>query len=473
MFSQLKRLGGDSLLYALMNVGTKIIAFIMFPIYTYYIPDPAVYGVLDYVERITAMLTFLVIFGTDSALAFFYFDTKDEKKRLIYIQQAMLIRLFIIMLCFIFFFIMGKWLAVQLFDDPNAVHLLYISAGILLVDNVLSLILTVLRFQFKTVKVVVLTILKMSLVASLSYLFLVTFMTSIEGILIPRIISSVIVLVFTIKYLVKFISFKINKTILKEILKYAAPLVPASLFFWVIINSNVFFLKEFSTFTEVGIYSTALKFATMITLLTSGVQMAWRPFSMSLKDKPDSPLLFARLYMGILLIGAFGVLIIATVMPWVIQLLGENYHEAYKYVAPIAAVTFLNFYYLIISVGIFFSKKTKFISIAFGISAVLNIVFNFIFIPLFSIWGAVFSYLLSYVIAVILIFNKSQKLYYVPISLIKISFIFCNMLITVFTIIYFQEHDKSWFYFIIAWMYFIVSVLLIRVDKDLLGKNAN
>jgi O-antigen/teichoic acid export membrane protein len=467
VFSHLKRLGGDSLLYALMNVGTKIIAFVMFPIYTYYIPDPAEYGILDIVERITSMLTFLVIFGTDSALAFYYYDTEDEEKRLNYIKQVLLFRLTFVSVFVILIAIGGSWISTLLFDNSGLAHLLYIGIAALFLDTIVTLILTVLRYQFKTVKVVLFTVLKMLLVAVLSYLLLATLIPSIEGILIARVVSGVIIFIFVLKYFMKFFTIRIDKKVLKEVLIYAAPLVPASLFFWIIINANVLFLKEFTTYTEVGIYSTALKFATTITLLTSGVQMAWRPFSMSLKDKTNSSVVFSKLYMGILLLGSVGIILIATMMPWVIQILGDNYEKAYIYVAPLAAVTFLNFYYLIISVGLFFSKKTKYVSIAFGISALVNIVLNLILIPLLGTWGAVLSYLLSYVIAIVLIFKKSQKYYFVPISFTKMSFIFCNMLVTIALIIYVQINEFSWIYVLLAWIYFIVSTVLVRVDKDL------
>ncbi|KAF6509670.1 hypothetical protein GS8_3201 [Geobacillus stearothermophilus] len=44
MFSAFKRLGADSLLYAFMNVGTKMIAFLMLPIYTSYLSKATVRG---------------------------------------------------------------------------------------------------------------------------------------------------------------------------------------------------------------------------------------------------------------------------------------------------------------------------------------------------------------------------------------------------------------------------------------------
>ncbi|MED5073955.1 hypothetical protein P9857_08145 [Anoxybacillus geothermalis] len=41
------------------------------------------------------MLTFLVIFGTDSALSFYYYDKDDKERRLLYVRNVMYFRLFV------------------------------------------------------------------------------------------------------------------------------------------------------------------------------------------------------------------------------------------------------------------------------------------------------------------------------------------------------------------------------------------
>lgn len=469
MLQNLKRLGGDSLLYALMNVGTKMIAFIMLPIYTRFL-TPAEYAPVDIIDRWTSMLVFLVILGTDSALAFYYFDKKDEKSRKSYIQSVMNIRLFMVLCLFLVVVIAGPFFASGLLKSDQGLYWLYLSIGILFLDTISALVLTVLRYEFKTVKVVVLTVLKMLLVAVLSYLFLKFFIRSAEGILYGRIISGAFIVLLLIKPAIKFISFKIDRDILKELLKYSLPLVPASLAFWVILNSSSFFLAFMKSQTEVGIYGAATKFAALITLVTSGIQMAWRPYSMALKDKPDNKETFSKVYLIILLMGTTGVLVVATIMPYVILLLHKSYYSAYQYVALLSAATFLNFYYLIISVGIFFLKKTKIISYAFGGAACLNVILNLVLIPTYSIWGVVVSYFISYLVAIVYIFVKSQKLYYIPVSVWKMSALFLVMLIGTICIVYVQENGLSPLYIVSVWVVYLITIGITRVDKDLRKK---
>jgi O-antigen/teichoic acid export membrane protein len=471
VLAQFKRLGADSLLYAFMNVGTKLIAFIMLPIYTNYLPREK-YGVLTTIDTVTAMLTFLVIFGTDSALAYYYFETKEKDKKLEYVRNVMYFRLFIVGVLSLMVFTAGPFISEMIFKTPDYVELLYLALGVLFVDTMIIVILMVMRFDFKTKKVVIFTVGKMLLIAILSYTFLKYFVRSAEGILFGRLVSVVLILVPLVFTSSAYLKPKINIASLKEIIKYAAPLVPASLAFWVIANASVIFLGMYQSLEEVGIYGAATRLATVITLLTSGVQMAWRPYSMSLKDKKDSPVLFSKIYLALLLIGIIGVMGIATIMPYIIGILGKEYYHAYQYVALISAATFLNFYYLIISVGLFFTKKTSSISVTFGIVAVINTILNIVLIPKFSIWGAVAAYLIAYMVAIIFIFRKSQQAYYVPVSFGKMAFLFVNMVIAVIAIIYTQENELSWLYIGGAWIYLVAMTLISRVDKDLRRKSA-
>lgn len=465
MFSQLKRLGADSLLYAFMNVGTKLIAFILFPLYAHYLDDTSQIGLLQLVDTNVSMLTFLVIFGTDSALAYYYFEYKDKETREKYVRSVMTFRLSMVILLFVVFLIGGEWLSSILLDSEGYSQLFYIALGTLCLDTIVTLVLTILRYEFHTKRVVATTVGKMLLIASVSILFLMFVWTSLEGILLARLISVGIIVLVLIRPVRVYLRPLFDWNILKKILVYAAPLVPASLAFWIIANANNYFLTAYATISDVGIYGTAIKFATFITLLTSGIQLAWRPFSMSLKDKESSPKLFSTLYAAFLLIGSLGVLLLATAMPWIIMVMPEKFRIAFQYVAPISIATFLSFYYMIVSTGIFYTKQTKHISIAFGIAAVVSLILNFIFVPIFSIWGTVISYVGSYCLALFIVFRKSQKLYYVPFSGFKMAWTIFWLIAATLSIVYVQLEDLNSWLIVGVWIVFIILILLVRMDK--------
>ncbi|MGG3832583.1 oligosaccharide flippase family protein [Geobacillus thermocatenulatus] len=467
MFSAFKRLGADSLLYAFMNVGTKLIAFLMLPIYTSYL-SKAQYGAVYLIDQWTSMLTFLVIFGTDSALSFYYYDTDDKEKRLLYVRNVMYFRLFVVGLLFLAVVLAGPWIAGALFQEPRYVDLLYISIATLLLDTIFVMATTVLRFEFQTKKVVIWTLVKMLLVAVLSYAALRWFAATPEGLLIGRLVSSALVFLLMLHLTVKYMVWRVRFDVLKELLAYAAPLVPTSLAFWVIANVSTFFIQRFASLEEVGVFGVALRLATVITLITSGVQMAWRPYSMSMKDRSESRALFAKVYMALLLIGAFGLLLIATASPWLVATFFKpEYRDAASYIPFLSAVTFLNFYYLIVSTGLFLTKETGYISRVFTLAALLHLALNAVLVPLWLSWGAIAASLMTYMAAVAFIFRKSQQVYPVPVSWKKMALVLSGTLLALIVIVYVQQAPFADGWVLAGWGLFAATLFASRVDRDL------
>lgn len=467
MLSAFKRLGADSLLYAFMNVGTKLIAFLMLPIYTGYL-SKAQYGAVYLIDQWTSMLTFLVIFGTDSALSFYYYDTDDEEKRLLYVRNVMYFRLFIVTILFLVVVLAGPWIAGALFDEPRYVDLLYISIATLLLDTIFVVATTVMRFAFQTKTVVIWTLVKMLLVAVLSYAALRWFAATPEGLLIGRLVSSALVFLLMLHLTVKYMVWHVRLDVLKQLLAYGAPLVPTSLAFWVIANVSTFFLKHFASLEEVGVFGMALRLATVITLITSGVQMAWRPYSMSMKDRAGNRELFAKVYMVLLVIGAVGLMTIATLSPWLVETFFKpEYREAAAYIPFLSAVTFLNFYYLILSTGLFLTKETGYISKVFTVAALLHLVLNAMFVPFWMSWGAVVASLITYLVAVVFIFRKSQQVYRVPVTWKKMVLMSVGTLLSLIVVVYIQQVPLADEWVLIGWGIFCVTLFVSRIDRDL------
>lgn len=466
MLKQLKRLGGDSLLYAFMNVGTKIIAFIMLPIYTTFLSTEQM-GIFDLLEAALAIITFLVIFGTDNALAYYFYQVTEEEKKINYVKTVVTIRIFIASIFFVLFVVLGSIFSELLLGSDKYKDMFLLLGIVLITEALITVILTYYRFIFKSKKVALLTVFKLLLVAIFSYFLLRYSNWKVESLYLGRIASGLVILIILIRPLFKFFTLKVDFQLVKEIIKYGAPLVPASLAFWVITFSNRIILSKFTTFGDVGVYGVAVKVATMITLLTTGIQMAWRPYSMNIKDEPNAKDIYAKVYYIILGIGIVGLLAIASVSPFIVQILApqEGYREAANYVALLSLGSFLSFYYLIISVGLFLEEKTAIVSKYVGISAGISIVLNLLLIPYFKIWGAAAALVISFVFVNIFIFKKSQEVYYVPVSIRKLVGILINGCLGIIAIVLIHMNDLNIVFILIPWIYVFFSFYVMGFHK--------
>lgn len=468
MLAQLKRFAGDSLIYALMSVGTKIIAFIMTPFYTRTLTGEEM-SALTLIDSSLAILSFLIIFGTDSALAYYYIEAKESEKKVEYVRNVMTFRLLLALLITLSFVLFGKQLADLLVGKPEFYLALQISMVTIVLDTINVLILTVLRYDFQSFRVAILTFTKMAGIALLAYLFLTFVEESLSSLIYARLLSAALILMVTLPEIWKYLRLRFNWSIWKEVLSYAAPLVPASLAFWVIGQSNryVALFYEGKGSEIPGHIGVIFQFASIITLVTYGIQMAWRPYSMKLKDREDAKNLFAKVYVVILAIGLLAVLFITTISPYVMKVNDPDFWGDYPYIGFLSLASFLNFYYLIVTVGMFFEKKTGKVTTAFLIASVLNLVLNVILYPMYQIWGIVISNNITYLFVLVYLYRYSQSIYHIPAKTGKLGFMLLQAILTIGAITYVQMNGLPWYWIVMAWSYFLGSLLLIRIDRDL------
>jgi O-antigen/teichoic acid export membrane protein len=463
-----KKLVEDSFIYALMSVSTKLIAFVMTPIYTRLIV-PEQFGMLGIIDGTIAILSYLVIFGTDTALAFYYFEEKDAEKKLQYVQNVMAFRLLVAVALTVIALLAGSQLSPWLQIDGALMPFFYLALLTLVLDSFNVLALTVYRYELRTLRVVLLTVAKMLLIAILSCILLVFWSTSIGSVIWARVISITIVIALSGRQMLKYVKLRFDKEVWRKILKYGAPLVPASLSFWVMGTSNRYLIAVMDNMATVGIFVAAFQFATMISLLTYGIQMAWRPYSMLMKDHPEGKVFFSKAYTIIFTVGMAGIVIVTSVMPFVVLLLGEEYRSSYQYVGFLSLASFLNFYYIIVSSGLLFAKKTTLISGILVFTALLNVGLNIALYFPFGLWGVVISNVITYLLTCIWVFVQSQKYYHVPIQIGKLSFLFIQSVITIAVMVYLQVSEFAGWYQLFPWLYFIATLAVCRVDRDFMG----
>src|SRR5262245_17104222 len=84
---QLTRLGRHSLIYGIGGIVSRVLAVLLLPLYTYYLP-PAAYGQVELVTSATAVAVIVLTMGVASPFFRFYFDTKDPDQRLVVVRTS-------------------------------------------------------------------------------------------------------------------------------------------------------------------------------------------------------------------------------------------------------------------------------------------------------------------------------------------------------------------------------------------------
>lgn len=185
-------------------------------------------------------------------------------------------------------------------------------------------------------------------------------------------------------------------------LKVSVPLIPHHLSGDILANFDRIIIKPYQGSTSVAIYSLTYNCALVMQIIWSSLNGAWVPwfFDVMTEEKYDDikkyvkpyTLLFAMMSIGMVGIG-----------PELMMVLGpKEYWDGKWIIPPIVYGVFFQFIYSLYVNIEFYYKKTSKIATMTIVSAVVNIVLNFIFIPIYGYIAAAFTTLIGYVLLFIL-----------------------------------------------------------------------
>ena len=188
-----------------------------------------------------------------------------------------------------------------------------------------------------------------------------------------------------------------NKDFWKKSLALSVPLIGYSISTQILSVSDRTMISNMVGNSAVGIYSTLYSVSSICTIFWSALNTSFIPYLYQNIEKEENKI---KSISGLLL-GVYSVIavLITYFAPEVVRILAtEEYYEGIYIMPPIAAGVFLMAVTNMYSNIAVYYKKTIFVMIPAIIAAVLNIILNFIFIPLYGYVGAAYTTLIAYIV---------------------------------------------------------------------------
>lgn len=413
MFSKIKQLFSDSTAFAIALMGNKIVAFLLVPVYTRYL-DPARFGDWGLTNAIAMVVTYFCMLGMDTAFAFYFFESKSKEDQNGYFTVAVFFPVAVSLLFLLISFVISPLTADWLFTDGEGyAHLLTLTIVTIVFNVVIQQILAYARFA-RQVKTFMIGSMSFVIGSSLASVWLVVFgKMGVVGIVCGQIAGQSVVAVVLLWIYRKKFTHHVTKKHLRDLFRYGVPLLPTLLAFWVMNAVSQPIIYYMVSAEAGGIYGLAVRFASIMVLITAAFQHAWRPFSISIKEREDAKRIYSLLGRGLLVLGTFFILFLSFFIEPIIKLaVGKpDFYAAYPYVWMLALGILLNTIHLIVGVGLFIHKQTRSISQTFVMAALIYLAGNLILVPLFGIWGTGSMTVLTYLYVLLSIYHKGQKIY--------------------------------------------------------------
>jgi O-antigen/teichoic acid export membrane protein len=409
----MRRLVRHSAVYGVGGLVSRILATILLPLYLHYLP-PTAYGEVEIVTAATAVLAIAQQLGIASAFFRFYFDAKEPAAKLTVIRTS-------------FWFTMGTatlGLAVGLAFAPQLSHLLGLghapwlvragAVGLWAQTNYQQLT-ALFRVEERSVAYAIASITNVLVTVAAMVLFVAVFHWGAIGLVVGNFIGTLVVYLALVAYRTEQLGLEFDRDLFRRMQTFGMPLVPAALALWVINFVDREFVSWYKGNAEVGVYSAAIKIASVITFVMIAFRTAWPAFAYSIEDEREAKRTYAFVLTYLLAFASWAALALGALAPWWTDLLtAPHYHRAEKGIALLAFAGAIYAGYTVLAIGSGRARRTQLNWVVTGVGAAVNVALNFWLIPKYGMVGASISTLVAYVVLFIGMTMYAQHVYPVP-----------------------------------------------------------
>lgn len=385
-----KYLAKNTGLFALNSIGTKLITFFLVPVYTAALVTSD-YGIADLVSTVATIIVPIITLNISEAVMRFSLDEDAD------CDQIMSIGITIAFISSAIGLISVP--IVGLIDTIRDFR--WYVAGYCIVHGLYQVAVCYLRGTEQLAKFAGTNIIHVFSTAIFNILFLLVFKLGLPGYFQAHIMGYVVGLIFAVisGHIYKvFARFSFNAELAKNMIRYSIVLVPTSFMWWIMNSSDRIMVTAMVGAAANGIYAISYKIPTVLSTMSTVFNQAWSYSAIKEDNAKDRDEFNNKMYetffsVQILITGA----LLMIIKPLLRVYISASYYSAWKY-TPYLLIGFL-----FMSLGTFLStsytvnKDSKGFLISGTLGAIMNIVLNWMLIPVIGSAGAALATCISYI----------------------------------------------------------------------------
>jgi O-antigen/teichoic acid export membrane protein len=406
--------------FGLSNVMTKIIGFLLIPIYTQYLA-PNDYGIVELCGALSAFVIIFMRLGVPGAVNRFYFDYKNEPEKLN--DYVTTIHHLLVFSSIILGLLVG--IVMYVFSDTILSGILFFPFIILTIINAgfsanSDLQKRLLQSKEKSAYMARLNISLALVGIGLALLFVVVFKMGALGLMLSQSITTFLFFIQSQYYLHNYLKGRFNLPMMRESLKYGIGLLPHHLFAVLAPLMSKGILNSKESLAALGIFALAIRFTQPLDILYNIFTMSFGPIYFSLrKDKEDQKIKNVYSLVWYISLGVF--MITASILPSIIPIITpERYHQS-AFLIPILAIGFLGqVLYSLFLIENYYDKNTRSVSLVTGTGLAINLIVTWLTVDKLGVYSVAWASASGFVAWAVMgyFFSKKQFLKYIDLKTI-------------------------------------------------------
>lgn len=454
--SVLKKFLGQTAVYGISTVFSRLFNFILTPIYTGKFAA-GTYGIFTTMYAYASLINAVLAFGMESTY-FRYLNKHEDKKQEVY-NNSFLCIAFVSILFLVTGLVFSNPISAYLTDDPNQLadykRYLQFFIWILFIDAICVIPFAKLRADNKAFKYSLIKFLNIGCFVgfNLVFIFLIPAILKHDGpmsewfgswyrgvwvgyVFMANLIASLVTFVLLLPEFLK-LQLKFDKGLFVKMFSYSWPILIANLSF--IVNENLDkivlsrLLPDAIADHQVGIYGAVCKIAIFISIFITAFRLGAEPFFFSHAKNANAKKTYAIiLHYFVIALALLFVGLIAN-----IEIL-KYFIRKNEYWVGLPAVPYLLFgyvclgIYMNLSIWYRLSDQTRFGLYISIVGALITIVFNFVLIPRYSYMGSAWVSMLAYFVMMVISYVLGQKYYPIPYDLKRIlAYLFISVVLVI------------------------------------------
>ena len=227
------------------------------------------------------------------------------------------------------------------------------------------------------------------------------------------------------KIKIKLFDFKL----LRLMVRFSLPFLPASIFFIMIEMADRIMLGWLSSVDDVGLYGAGYKIGALILLIVKAFNLNWQPFYLKPENQNDIRA-FEIIGTKFIILLIFFSTLLSMLWSFLFQFqINGNYIIGNEFwaggnIIPIIALSYIIYGIFILQMpSIYIKEKQSWVPYFWGMGCIINILSNYILIPIYGFYGAALSTLFAYVSMTLFLVYKNMIWMQIKYNLKDISYI--------------------------------------------------
>lgn len=412
-----KSLINNTLIYAVGNIGTRLISFLIVPIYTFFLTKEEL-GYYDLILSGLSLVVPIVSFQLETAVLRWMLDSEEEGLQKKIVTNSFLIAGVNILVVSLLYFVLLQFVPLKYS------FLIWLLASFQIFNR---LVLQVVRGMGDNWLYMISGVSYSLLYLILNFILIVLLKYKVEGVLLSAIIATGVItaILFFKKKLISLFDKDVkDKALQKEFINFSLPLIPNSISWWAISGANRYIIFIFIGASANGLFSISAKFSAIIIMINGIFSLAWQESAIT--NYKNDVNYYSKIFKKYVYIFIPTVLLLLPTIKFLMRfVVQQEFMESWNYIPLLMISSIFSAFSSFLGVGYLVSKNTKgsFYSVAIG--GIVTILVSLFLVPYIDLWGAATALVIGYLVVFFVRVVHVRKYFRItyPIKFLSISLV--------------------------------------------------